>query len=139
MIGAIYITDDYYFHNIDVDTIRLRSQNLNCKKTTNQDLVPSKLLKLSSGVMRNYICKLLNMSINAGKYPNAMKYEKLCPVFKKDNKLVVSNYRHVNILLSMTKTFEREIVYQRTNLFSTILSPVLYGFRRKHSCEIVLL
>ena len=56
--------------------------------------------------MCNSVCKLMNISINAGKYPNALKYAEICPVFKKGNKLDVPNYRPIIILPSLTKIFE---------------------------------
>ena len=131
--------DDFCFHNINVDIVRSHLQKLNCKKATGYDLLPSKILKVGSDVMCYSICKLMNMSINVCKYPNALKYAEICPVFKKGSKLDVTNYRPVSILPSMSKIFEREIVNQLTSYFNTIFSPLLSGFRQKHSCETVLL
>jgi hypothetical protein len=34
LMETVQISDDFYFHNIDVDTVRKHLQKLNCKKAT---------------------------------------------------------------------------------------------------------
>ena len=109
LMEATQTTDDFYFRNSDVDTARLHLHKLNFK-VTGYDLLPPKVLWLNSDVICNSVCKLMNMSINASKYPNWFKYAEICPVFEKGNKLDIWTYRPVSILPSTSKTFEREIV-----------------------------
>ena len=75
------------------------------------------------------------MSIKICKFPNALKYAELCPIFKKGSNLDVSNYRPVSILPSVSKIFEREIVNQLYMYFNPIFNPRLSGFRKQHSCR----
>ena len=60
-----------------------------------------------------------------------MKEAKIIPVLKTGDELLMSNYRHILILSSYSKIFEK-IIYER--LFSffdkhKVLSPNQYGFR----------
>ena len=64
------------------------------------------------------------------KFPNALQYAELCPIFKKGSIIDVRNYRPVSILPSVSKIFEREMVNQLYMHFNPIFNPRLSGFRK---------
>ena len=82
---------------------------------------------------------MINHSFISGKFPNDLKCADVCPIYKKGNALDVKNFRPVSILPSMSKLFEREMVNQLSSYFDNIFHNVISGFRKKHSCETVLL
>ena len=57
-----------------------------------------------------------------------LKLADVSPVFKKDDDLKKENYRPVSILSHMSRVFER--------IFYT---PLLYGFRKNHNSQYLLL
>ena len=130
---------EFNFHYVTVDVIWSYLHEMKCNKATGWDLLPSRLLKLGSDVLCLSICNLINMSFKVCSFPNMLKCAEISPVFKKGTTLDIGNYRPVSILPCMSKIFEREMVSQLSIYFEDIFSQFLSGFRKKHSCETVLM
>ena len=67
--------------------------------------------------------------------PDSMKIAKVIPLFKKGDKLEISNYRPISLLPSFAKLLER-IIYVRMIAFLkkfNIFSSSQFGFREQHS------
>ena len=56
------------------------------------------------------------MSFATGIYPDLLKIAKVIPVFKKGDKLLVSNYRPISLLSNMNKIFEK-LIFNRVYSF----------------------
>jgi hypothetical protein len=56
----------------------------------------------------NYIC---NKSIRSGTFPICLKYPIVKPLFKKDDKVNMANYRPVCLLTSFAKAYETSATY----------------------------
>ena len=56
------------------------------------------------------------MSFATGTYPDQLKIAKVIPIFKKGDKLLVSNYRPISLLSNINKIFEK-LVYSRLYSF----------------------
>ena len=70
-----------------------------------------------------------------------MKIAKVSPIFKKGDKLILSNYRPISVLSSFSKILER-IMYNRLYAYlaeNNILFNKQFGFRAGHSTEHALL
>ena len=52
-------------------------------------------------------------------YPDQLKIAKVIPIFKKGDKLLVSNYRPISLLSNINKIFEK-LVYSRLYSFLEI-------------------
>ena len=77
--------------------------------------IPAGILK---GCVDSYISiltKILNTSLERGRFPNELKLE-VTPIFKKENELSKENYRSVSILSHASKIYER-IIFNQMNLF----------------------
>ena len=64
------------------------------------------LRELSSQVSAPY-CSLFNQSLRLGLFPNSYKEANVCPVPKKGDLSLVTNYRPISLLNSESKLFER--------------------------------
>ena len=64
-----------------------------------------------------------------------MKLANVTPVYKKGNRSEKGSYRPVNILLNISKVFERCIYKQMSQFFERIISKYQYGFRKEHSAQ----
>ena len=72
-----------------------------------------------------------------GVFPVRLKYAIILPIHKKGDKLIVSNYRPISLLLYCSKIletimFNRFYQYVYTN---EILAPEQYGFRKESNIE----
>ena len=54
----------------------------------------------------------MNRSIEIGKYPNKLKYAKIIPIYKDDDKEEPANYRPISLLSNLNKIYEK-LMYNR--------------------------
>ena len=83
--------------------------------------------------------QLLNTSVKDNLFPSDLKYDNVSPLFKKDDNTNNENYRHISILPTISKIFERLMFHQITPYVSNILSPYLCGFRKGYNTQHALL
>jgi hypothetical protein len=82
---------------------------------------------------------LINITVDTDVFPDRLKKAQVTPLFKKNDPLVISNYRPVSILPIFSKLFEKVIETQLNDFFDSIFSPYLCAFRRGHGCQTTLL
>ena len=81
------------------------------------------------------IALIINMSLDQGIVPDAMKLAKVIPRFKEKSKESFNNYRPISLLSSISKVLEK-VVHKRLYSFLTrcdILCDKQYGFRPNRS------
>ena len=97
--------------------------------------IPIRLVKKSAHLISPILATLYNNCMNQGSFPTLFKVGKVTPVYKKDNKECIENYRPVSILPIFGKIFEK-IIYTRLIKFfmaNGILHEDQFGFRKGHS------
>ena len=74
-------------------------------------------------------------------FPSQLKISKVIPLYKADDETLLSNYRPIALLTSVSKIFENVMLDQISNYFinNNLLSMQQYGFRAKHSSEFAAL
>ena len=72
-------------------------------------------------------------------FQNTLKKADLTPVFKKDEKLLKTNYRPGSILPTVSKIYERYLYDQINDYFQPLFSKPQCGFRKGHSAQHCLL
>ena len=79
--------------------------------------------------------------LNTGLFPNQFKISKVILKYKSKVYTLLSNYRPIALLPSISKIFENVFLEQLSNYFiqNTLLSSQQYGFRAKHSTELAAL
>ena len=79
--------------------------------------------------------------LNTGIFPSQLKISKVIPLHKANDETLLSNYRPIALLLSVSKIFENVMLDQISNYFidNNLLSMQQYGFRAKHSTEFAAL
>jgi hypothetical protein len=58
------------------------------------------------------MCHIFYASLEQVIYPDRMKFASLRPMYKTGDKVVMTNYRPISLLISFSKIFER-VVYNR--------------------------
>ena len=76
------------------------------------------------------LCVLFNRSLSQGEIPSQWKETNVCPIHKKDDPSLVSNYRPISLLNSEDKVFERLIFKHLYNNLrdNNVLSSLQSGF-----------
>jgi hypothetical protein len=83
---------------------------LDIGKANGPDGVSNRLLRETYNEIALPLTNLFNKSFTLGKVPMAWKESNICPIFKKDDKSKVSNYRPIALLSNTAKAQER-VVY----------------------------
>ena len=75
--------------------------------------------------------------ITTGIFPDSFKISKITPLFKKGDVSLLSNYRPISLLPTISKIFERILYNQLYEYFNSnnLLAEQQYGFRTNHSTE----
>ena len=79
--------------------------------------------------------------LNTGIFPDSLKIAKVIPLFKKGDDKILSNYRPISLLSSISKVFEKVIYNQIYCHFDThnLFYISQYGFRKGFSTELASL
>ena len=96
-----------HFHCAHVSPKNVLSiiQSINVKKATGYDMMPPKLVKLSSPYLCYPLCTIIYVCIDQGVFPDSMKHADIVPIFKKREKMGKSNCRPVSMLSCLSKIF----------------------------------
>ena len=105
------------------------------------DEMPSKILKDNIVFLTKYLTHLLNLSLINGVFPQELKIANIIPIFKAGENDIVSNFRPVSLLTTLSKIFER-IFYNRLHDFFVkfkLFYDMQFGFRENHTTSMALL
>jgi hypothetical protein len=129
----------FSFQSVNSHEVLLKIKSLNSRKACGFDLIPAKLIKQGANVICRTLTPIVNDSLYSATFPKLLKYAEVSPIFKKDDPLIKSNYRPVSVLNSVSKIFESILCDQLNYHFKTLFNNALAAYRRKYSCENVLL
>ena len=132
-------SSSFVFHSVLPEQVKLKLKCLNTRKACGYDLIPAKLIKCSADILCYTLTPIINYSFQSATFPSILKNAEVSPIFKKDDPLSISNYRPVSVLTSLSKIFESIILDQLNVHFQNIFNNSLAAFRKKYSCENVLL
>ena len=99
-------------------------------KATGPNGLSKRILRELSHELSNPYCSLFNQSLDTGDVPSSYKEANVCPVPKKGDLSIVSNYRPISLLNSEDKVIERLIFKHLYNHLhdNNILSTLQSGF-----------
>ena len=129
---------EWQFKCVSDQEIIIAIDNLENKSSTGCDGISNKLLKFIKDVVTKPLTLIINQMIVTGIYPKAFKTSKVRPLLKKGDNTLLSNYRPISLLPTISKIFERISYNQLSNYFndSNLLAEQQYGFRPRHSTEL---
>ena len=136
-----YLSDrvnrNFIFESADALEVINIINSLDSSKGSGPYSIPSNILKSLKANLCHPLTSIINMSFATGVYPDLLKIAKVMPIFKKGDKLSVSNYRPISLLSNINKIFEK-LVYSRLYLFLELhncIYELQFGFRAKHSTQ----
>jgi hypothetical protein len=103
--------------------------------------IPNQLLQSIKKSISTPLANIFNNSFLNGICPDFLKISIVIPIYKKESKLIVSNYRPISLLSNINKILEKLMF---TRLYSFLESNKCiynfqFGFRQKHSTNHALL
>ena len=114
---------------------------INIHKSTGFDEIPARFIRDASSEIKGVVTHLINLSICKNKFPDELKYAKVKPLYKKNNKTEVENYRPISILSVFSKILEKTVHVQFNQYLQN--NKILYshqsGFRKGHSTDTCLI
>ena len=136
----IDFTNDSTF-DIDFSASRIKPllDNLDINKAQGPDAISGAVLKNYSKTLAYPLSILFTLTYNTGYIPQEWKLANVVPVFKKDNKNKVTNYRPISLTSLVMKVLER-ILYDE--LFTHTIYKIdkrQQGFLKNKSCNTNLL
>ena len=109
-------------------------------KSTSDDDISARFIKLAGPYITDSIVKICNCSIKTGRLPDTWKVARVTPTHKKDSRDDISNYRSISILPIASKILEKHVsihLYEYMTSYN-LLHQKQSGFRANHSCETAL-
>ena len=97
--------------------------------------IPIIVIKHCAMTIAPTLSSLFNKYIESGEFPNVLKIGRISPIYKKDAKDNIKNYRPISTLPIFRKIFEK-VLYSRIYDYVTsknILSKTQFGFRKLHA------
>ena len=117
--------------------IRKLIMQLPNKDSSGNDNLSNRLLKQMVDPILEPLTTIFNQSLTEGVFPQGMKEADVIPLFKAKEHYLVTNYRPISLLLTLSKLLEK-VVYIRTYRFLNENGQFYqgqYGFRSGHSCQ----
>lgn len=86
--------------------------SLNVAKANGPDNISNKLLRETAPAIAKPLASIFNQSLSSGQFPDEWKKANVVPIFKKENRQTVKNYRPISLLPCVSKVLER-IVFNK--------------------------
>ena len=119
------------FHALDVFLIL---KGMNASKAAGPDNIHGIVLKSCAASLAKPLSLLFNTSYNTGCIPAEWKLALVVPVYKKDEKGCVDNYRPISLTCLAMKVFERCIHKELLSKCGQFIDPRQHGFVNNRSC-----
>ena len=94
---------------------------------------------MKTGIYVQIILATFSILVRDSIFPDELNMADITPVYKDDERMDKKTYRHISILPSVSKTFEKMIHRQIDMQMRAHLSPFLCGFRAEYSTQYCLL
>ena len=133
--------NNFSFSIMSEDQIFKYLSTLNVNKSTGLDGIPSNVVRDSATIIACPLTHIINLSLIQGVVPDDFKSARLFPLFKKNDKTEVGNYRPESILCILSKIFER-VVYDKVDSYlnnNSLLYKFQSGFRKRFSTDTCLI
>jgi len=114
---------------------------LDTSKSVGPNSIPNQLIQSISESISTPLTNIFNSSFSNGIFPEFLKISTIIPIYKKDSKLKVANYRPISLLSNINKIIEK-LMFQRLYTFleeNKCIYNLQFGFRKNHSTNHALL
>ena len=99
--------------------------------------ISNKIVKLLKNKISKPLTVIINQMLKTVIFPDSFKSSKIVPLFKKGDHGLITNYRSISLLSTISKVFER-VIYDQMCLYfnnNNLLADEQFGFRKNHSTD----
>ena len=124
-----------YFYATTPKEIKNTIMNMKSNISSGLDEIPSAVLKLFDENVLWGLSPIFYLSLSQVKFIERLKVAEIVPVYKKDKKTDVNNYRPISLLFVFSKVLEK-LVYKRLYSYlskQNFLNQAQFGFRKHTS------
>ena len=126
---------------VTINELKEASFSFKSNKSPGIDEISAKVIKGCFSELAAQLKHIFDLSLSPGIFPDKLKIAKVTPIYKKDEKTDLGNYRPFSILPCFSKILER-LMYNR--FFKclrkyNILYDKQFGFRNSHSTEYTII
>ncbi len=129
----------FSFHTVTSNVVMKKLRKLNAKKATGCDDIPAKIIKMGSTKLVTSLTNMINRCIQDSIFPDDLKLANVMPAYKAKDSLNKNNYRPISILPVLSKIYEGIMNDQLVEYCDIVLSSRTSAFRKRYSCQHVLL
>ena len=126
------------FKHVSPKEIENVAKSLKAKDSHGYDEIPTKVIKQSISYISSPLAHICNLMLSSGTFPTRLKFAEIIPLYKKGERMDISNYRPISILPSFSKIFEKIILRRLIQHldYNKILVDEQFGFRSKTSTNL---
>ena len=129
----------FNFSEVSKEQIMKEIKNLNPRKATTSNSIPTSNLKDNADITGNVLHKIINEDISKSNFPDILKLAEISPLFKDKDKMNKKNYRPVSILPLISKIYEKCMHTQISSFIEQYLYKNLCGYRNAYNAQFALL
>ena len=122
-----------------VEDINKIIKSLNPRKATGPDGIPAKVLKIARNVINSHLTNIINRDIKENKFSEDAKTALVRPLYKKNDRDKIQNYRPVSLLNGFSKVYEVYLLNSLSNHIQKTLSSFIAAYRKTYSSSHVLI
>ena len=132
-------TDSLSLIQVTVEEVMKLLKTLRTDKATGPDNFPTTVLKECAEALAPSLTSFINFSLSSGFHPTQWKCANLAPVYKKNEKNHVNNYRPISLLPIVSKIQEHCVATRLVPFIKDFIYPLQHGFQSGKSCTTQLL
>ena len=130
----------FNFSKVTENEIVVIINNLKSKNSSGKDEISNKLLKFIKVEISKPLTIITNQCLETRMFPDALKVDKVKPLYKKGDNCCFNNYRPISLLPTISKKIERVMLLNYT-LISILLicyqnSKTVLAFNGINMCKI---
>ena len=114
-------------------------KELDPKKAAGFDEIPPKIVKMSANVIDSHSANIINNDSTKNVFSEKAKVPSVRPIFKKNKREKIKNYRPVSILNCFSKVYEKFLLEKFEPFINSFLSEYMAAYRKKYSTNHVLI
>ena len=137
--NIVKVSEKFAFPKAKTEDINSIIKSLNPKKATGPDGIPIKIIKIATNIIDSHLTNLINRDIELNKFSENAKVASVRPIYKKDERSKIKNYRPVSILNAFSKIYERYLHNCLTPFINDVLSSFISAYRKHFGSNHVLI
>ena len=139
IVNTFNIETKFKFECVQPDYINGLLSKINPNKSTGDDCIPPKIVKIAANSLTLPMTNIVNASIKCQTCPSSAKSAAISPIFKSVDRSIKSNFRPLSVLPTFSKIFENVIKDQISSYFENYLSVYLTAYRKNFSSQHMLI